>query len=67
MNYINYNVLCQMYKHHYNDDLIDNESENNKKILNIIDYKITPAEITNILINSDDKIDFINNLNNILT
>ena len=67
MNYINYNVLCQMYKHHYNDDLIDNESENYKKILNIIDYNITPAEITNILINSDDKIDFINNLNNILT
>ena len=65
MDYINFSTFSEMIYNYYNcklekDDLNDN-------IKNIYDKKITPAEITNILVNSDDKIDFLNNINNKLS
>ena len=65
MKSMNFNILNQMYNHYFNN-FIDKDKID-ERIKNIDKYNITPAEITNLLVNSDDEIDFIklllNNIN----
>lgn len=62
LTYVNYDTLNDMYMYYFNENLnIDDDN-----IKNIINYCITPAEITNILVNSDDKIEFIKLLNELI-
>lgn len=63
MNYVNTNILKQMYLQYYDECLnVENENEFNE----FEKYKITPAQITNVLINSEDKNEFIKNINNLI-
>ena len=62
MTYVNYNTLNDMYNYYFNETF----NTDDDKIKNIINYCITPAEITNILVNSDDKIEFIKLLNELI-
>ena len=62
MKSINFNVLNQMYNYYFNNYIDENKI--NKSIKNIEKYNITPAEITNLLVNSDDEINFIELLEN---
>lgn len=55
MKCVNYNILTQMYFYYYNKKF----TTNNSKITNIIKYNVTPAEISNFLINSNNKDEFI--------
>jgi hypothetical protein len=51
-----------MYNYYFNNYL--DEDKINKSIKNIEKYNITPAEITNLLVNSDDEMNFIELLEN---
>lgn len=62
MKSINFNILKQMYSHYFNTAI--NEDKINDNIKKIHKYNITPAEITNLLVNSDDEIDFFKLLEN---
>lgn len=53
-----YDILSEMYNYYYNKNINYNIVKH-EKILNIINYNITPAEITNLLINSEDEDEFI--------
>ena len=57
MQSINFNILNQMYNYYFNYFI--NEDKIDKSIKNIHEYNITPAEITNLLVNSDNEINFI--------
>ena len=57
MQSINFNILNQMYYYYFNN--LINEDKIDECIKNINEYNITPAEITNLLVNSDDEINFI--------
>ena len=57
MQSINFNILNQMYNYYFNNFI--NEDKINESIKNINEYNITPAEITNLLVNSDDEMNFI--------
>ena len=46
-----------MYNYYFNNFI--NEDKINESIKNIHEYNITPAEITNLLVNSDDEMNFI--------
>ena len=46
-----------MYNYYFNNFI--NEDKINESIKNINEYNITPAEITNLLVNSDDEMNFI--------
>ena len=63
MNYVNSNILNQMFNYYYDENLNEIDSNYNS---NFSKYNITPAQITNILINSLDKNEFIQNLNNLI-
>lgn len=73
MSFINYNVLNDMFVHYYSNTLehyhnlhaIDDNLFHNMR--NIFELKITPAEIINILINSEDPYIFINKTCELLT
>ena len=56
LDYIEYESLNKMYNHYFNEDL------NKKQFNNIYEKNITPAQITNILINSEHKDEFMNKL-----
>ena len=62
MKSINFNILNQMYNYYFNNYI--DEDKINKSIKNIEKYNITPAEITNLLVNSDDEMNFIELLEN---
>ena len=62
MKSINFNILNQMYNYYFNNYIDENKI--NKSIKNIEKYNITPAEITNLLVNSDDEMNFIELLEN---
>ena len=62
MKSINFNILNQMYNYYFNNYIDENKI--NKSIKNIEKYNITPAEITNLLVNSDDELNFIELLEN---
>jgi DNA polymerase III delta prime subunit len=57
MQSINFNILNQMYNYYFNNFI--NEDKIYESIKNINEYNITPAEITNLLVNSDDEMNFI--------
>lgn len=57
MQSINFNILNQMYNYYFNNFI--NEDKIDESIKNIEKYNITPAEITNLLVNSDDEMNFI--------
>ena len=57
MQSINFDILNEMYNYYFNDFI--NEDKIDENIKNIYEYNITPAEITNLLVNSDDEINFI--------
>lgn len=57
MQSINFNILNQMYNYYFNNFI--NEDKINESIKNINEYNITPAKITNLLVNSDDEMNFI--------
>lgn len=57
MNSINFNILNQMYSYYFNNTIDEDKINNN--VRNIDKYNITPAEITNLLVNSDNEINFI--------
>lgn len=46
-----------MYNYYFNNFI--NEDKIYESIKNINEYNITPAEITNLLVNSDDEMNFI--------
>jgi len=62
MKSINFNILKKMYNCYFNNYIDENKID--KSIKNIEKYNITPAEITNLLINSDDEMNFIELLEN---
>ena len=57
MKSINFNILNQMYNYYFNNFI--NEDKIDENIKNIDKHNITPAEITNLLVNSDDEMNFI--------
>ena len=56
LDYIEYESLNKMYNHYFNEDL------NKEQFNDIYEKNITPAQITNILINSEHKDEFMNKL-----
>ena len=58
MKSINFNILDQMYNYYFNN-FINKDKIDESIINNIHEYNITPAEITNLLVNSDDETNFI--------
>ena len=62
MKSINFTILKKMYNYCFNNYIDENNID--KSIKNIEKYNITPAEITNLLVNSDDEINFIELLEN---
>lgn len=63
MNYVNTDILNQMYLHYYDENLNIN---NNSLYNNFEKYKITPAQIINSLVNSHTREEFIYNINNMI-
>lgn len=63
MESINFDVLNDMHNYYFNKN-IELTNDNMQDIANIKNYNISPAEVTNLLINSDNDNLFIESLNN---